>query len=75
MEGLENIVKLTDKQLKQKIDSIKKKGRKNVEDVVVPYLKELRRDARLKSPTSMPTGRAEPGEGTGQDDDFQSLIN
>ena len=42
VEGLDGIVKLTDKQLKNKKDSIKRKGRKNVEDFVLPCLKELR---------------------------------
>ena len=76
VEGLDGIVKLTDKQLKNKTDSIKRKGRKNVEDFVLPCLKELRREARLKSPTSMPTGSAAPEEGIEQlDDDFRCLID
>ena len=74
VEGLDGIVKLTDKQLKNKKDSIKRKGRKNVEDFVLPCLKELRREARLKSPTLMPTGSAVPEEGIEQLDDFRCLI-
>ena len=75
VEGLDGIVKLTDKQLKNKVDSIKRKGRKNVGDFVLPCLKELRREAQLKSPTSMPTGSAAPEEGIEQlDDDFRFLV-
>ena len=42
VERLDGIVKLTDKQLKNKMEPTKTKGRKDVEDPVLPCLKELR---------------------------------
>ena len=56
VEGLEKVIGATDQQLKNKIDSLKRKGRNYVKKHVVPYMKTLQQE--LRATRSMLTGSA-----------------
>ena len=59
-------------QTNNKIDSVNRKGKNNVQKYVVPYLKALRQDSRASK--SMPTGSAAV-EGAHEEPDLRELVD